>query len=43
MNPLYRRLKTYPGVASVSNRIDKLVRRVWTGITVKEDVTDVML
>lgn len=43
MNPLYRRLKTYPGVASVSKRIDKLVRRVWTGIAVKELVTDVTL
>jgi putative DNA primase/helicase len=44
MNPLQRRLKTYPGVASVPKRIDGGgVRRVWTGITVKEDVTDVTL
>ena len=43
MNPLQRRLKTYPGVASVSKRINGAVRRVWTGITVKEDVTDVTL
>jgi hypothetical protein len=32
-----------PGVASVSKRVNGLVRRVWTGITVKEDVTDVTL
>jgi len=43
MYPLQRRLKTYPGVASVSKRIEASVRRVWTGITVKEDVTDVTL
>ena len=43
MNPLQRRLKTYPGVASVSKRINGAVRRVWTGINVKEDVTDVTL
>ena len=43
MNPLHRRLKTYPGVASVPRRIDGIVRRVWTGITVREDVTDVTL
>jgi P4 family phage/plasmid primase-like protien len=41
MNPLQRRLKTYPGVASGPKRINGTVRRVWTGITVKEgeDVT----
>ena len=43
MNPLQRRLKTYAGVESVSKRVNGLVRRVWTGITVKEDVTDVTL
>lgn len=43
MNPLQRRLKTYPGVASGPKRINGAVRRVWTGITVKEDVTDVTL
>jgi P4 family phage/plasmid primase-like protien len=43
MNPLQRRLKTFPGVESVSKRVNGLVRRVWTGITVKEDVTDVTL
>ncbi len=43
MNPLYRRLKTYPGVASSPKRVEGVVRRVWTGITVKEDVTDVTL
>jgi putative DNA primase/helicase len=43
MNPLYRRLKTYPGVGSGPKRIDGLVRRVWTGINVKEDVTLVTL
>jgi len=29
MNPLYRRLKTYPGVASTPRRIEGIVRRVW--------------
>lgn len=43
MNPLYRRLKTYPGVASGPRRIGGVVRRAWTGIAVKEDVTDVTL
>jgi len=43
MNPLYRRLKTYPGVASVSKRLETAVRRVWTGITLRQDVTDVTL
>lgn len=43
MNPLQRRLKTYAGVASVPKRVGGVVRRVWTGITVKEDVTDVTL
>jgi len=39
MNPLQRRLKTYPGVTSAPKRIYGAVRRVWTGIIVKEDVT----
>lgn len=43
MNPLQRRLKAYPGVASGPKRVNGVVRRVWTGITVKEDVTDVTL
>jgi phage/plasmid-associated DNA primase len=43
MNALQRRLKTYPGVASVPKRIKERVCRVWTGIAVKEDVTDVTL
>ena len=43
MNPLQRKLKTYAGVASGPRRIGGVVRRVWTGITVKEDVTDVTL
>jgi P4 family phage/plasmid primase-like protien len=43
MNPLYRRLKTYPGVASAPRRVNEAVRRVWNGITVKDDVTDVTL
>jgi phage/plasmid-associated DNA primase len=43
MNPLQRRLKTYPGVASSPRRINGVVRRVWTGIAVKQDVTDVTL
>jgi len=43
MNPLYRRLKTYSGVASEPKRINGVVRRVWMGITVKDDVTLVTL
>jgi putative DNA primase/helicase len=43
MNPLYRRLKTFPGVASIPKRINGTVQRVWSGITVKENVTDVTL
>jgi phage/plasmid-associated DNA primase len=43
MNPLQRRLKTYPGVGSGPKRINGGVHRVWIGITVKEDVTDVTL
>jgi putative DNA primase/helicase len=43
MNPLQRRLKTYAGVTSGPKRVNGVVRRVWTGITVKEDVTDVTL
>jgi P4 family phage/plasmid primase-like protien len=43
MNPLYRRLKTYSGVGSEPKRLDGIVRRVWTGIAVKEDVTLVTL
>jgi P4 family phage/plasmid primase-like protien len=43
MNPLYRRLKAHPGVGSSPKRINGIVRRVWTGITVKDDVTDVTL
>jgi phage/plasmid-associated DNA primase len=43
LNPLYRRLKTFPGVASVLKRNAGRVQRGWSGINVRESVTDVTL